>query len=124
MPALTTSAVSYYPSTGVSATVSRPASFFSAGKNQRHIITKSLALVLTGQGGATNTINAATLGLGTLLSCSNLIDATNSKLYQAAVDPVNNVILLSAVAADTYADVTTTLAYITVTGIVGPPVAG
>lgn len=123
MAALASSAVSYYPTGGPSATNARPAWWYPAGKGSREIITKSLALVLTGQGGATNTIGAAALGFTTLLECSNLIDSTNSKLYRATVDPVNNVILLAAIAADTYADITTTLAYITVTGTAGAPVA-
>lgn len=123
MAALVSSAVSYYPATGPSATVSRPAWWYPAGKGSREIVSKSLLLVLTGQGGATNTIGAAALGFTTLLDCSNLIDSTNSKLYLASVDPVNNVILLAATAADTYADITTTAAYITVTGTAGAPTA-
>lgn len=118
MPALTKSAVSLYPTPGPSATVARPSQWFPAGKQNREVINSTLLLVLTGQGGSTNTIGAAALGFTTLLSCSNLIDATNGKLYLASVDPVNNIINLSAIAADTFADITTTAAYITVTGTV------
>lgn len=109
MAALAATAVSYYPT-------QLGSSELLGGLGQRGVVTKRLKLVLTGQGGASNTIGATALGFKTLIGCSNLYDATNGKLYQAAVDPVNNVVLLSAIAADTVADVTTTAAYINVTG--------
>jgi hypothetical protein len=80
------------------------------------VVTRTLKLVLTGQGGSTNTIGASALGFSKLHECSSLNDKTNGKLMLAAVDPVANIINLSLVAADTYADVTTTAGYITVTG--------
>lgn len=123
MAALTKSAVSLYPSPGPSATIARPSQWFPGGKDTREIFASTLKLVLTGQGGSTNTIGATALGFNTLLDCSNLIDATNGKLFLAAVDPVNNIINLSAVAADTFADITTTAAYITVVGTVLPAAA-
>jgi hypothetical protein len=110
MAALASTAVSLYPtSIGTS-------EFQSFGPGGVRMLVRRLKLVLTGQGGATNTIGATALGFKTLVRCSNLLDVTNSKSYQAVVDPVNNVILLSAIAADTFADITTTVAYITVEG--------
>lgn len=110
MAALASNAVSLYPTTPGSS------EFYSGGPGGRALVTRRLKLVLTGQGGASNTIGAAALGFVKLVEATNLYDATNGKIYQSAVDPVNNVILLSAIAADTVADVTTTAAYINVTG--------
>lgn len=107
MAALAASAVSYYPTQlGSSELIG----------GTRGTVLKRLKLVLTGQGGATNTIGAAALGFKTLIRCDNLYDATNGKVYRAVVDPVNNVVLLAAVAGDTVLDVTTTAAYINVLG--------
>lgn len=110
MAALGATAVSYYP------TQLGSAEFIGGLGGVRGTVTKRLKLVLTGQGGASNTIGAAALGFKTLIGCSNLYDATNGKVYRAVVDPVNNVILLAAVAGDVVADITTTAAYINVTG--------
>lgn len=121
MAALTSSAVSLYPSTTLVAGQARESWWYPT--TSHHFVEKNLKLVLTGQGGTSNTIGAAALGFGSIIKCSNLWDATNGKSYQAVVDPVNNVILLSAVAADTPADVTTTAAYITVMGSVAAPSA-
>lgn len=89
------------------------------------MLKRSLKLVLTGQGGQTNTIGATALGLGTLLDTSTLWDATNSKGYPAVIDPVNNLlILLSGADPTAPVDVTSTATYITVTGtVLLPPVA-
>lgn len=82
------------------------------------LVTRRLKLVLTGQGGATNTIGASALGFSLLVDCSTLFDATNSKGYPAAVDPANNVIILfDGAAAPAPVDVTSTVTYITVTGV-------
>jgi uncharacterized protein (DUF697 family) len=84
---------------------------------QRFGITlKRLKLVLTGQGGATNTIPASALGFTTLLWCSNLYDKTNGAVYRAAVDPTTNTIVLAAIAGNAVADVTTTEAHIVIAG--------
>lgn len=107
MAALAASAVSYYPTQLGSSEILGGA---------RGTVLKRLKLALTGQGGATNTIGATALGFKSLIRCDNLYDATNGKIYKAVVDPVNNVVLLSAVAADTVLDVTTTAAYINVLG--------
>lgn len=111
MAALAAAAVSLYPANNIAS-----AEWQSGGPNNQRYLNRRLKLVLTAQGGAANTIDASTLGLATLVACSNLYDATNGKIYLAVVDPVNNVILLAATAADTVADITTTVAYITVTG--------
>lgn len=111
MAALDSSAVSLYPTSGIAT-----AEWEEGGQVDKHHLVRRLKLVLTGQGGTSNTIGASALGFSSLLSCSNLWDATNSKVYLAVVDPVNNVILLAATAADTAADVTSTATYITVKG--------
>lgn len=110
MAALASTAVTAYPTN-----LSRDN--YPQGKGTRGVVSRSLKLVLTGQGGATNTIGASALGFTTILYASSLWDATNSKIYPAVVDPVNNVILLSS-GADPQApvDVTSTATYITVTG--------
>lgn len=114
MSALASSAVSLYPADG-------SAEFYPRGKDDRSVITRRLKLVLTGQGGQTNTIGAAALGFSKLLECSNLFDETNAKGYPAVIDPVNNVIvLLDGSSAPAPVDVTTTVAYITVTGAFVP----
>lgn len=111
MSALAASAVTPYPlSSGVGTL-----DFFSC--NKRTVASRQLLLVLTGQGGATNTIGADALGFSKLISATPLWDATNSKGYPAVVDPVNNVlILLDGSAAPAPVDVTTTAAYIRVEG--------
>jgi hypothetical protein len=47
-------------------------------------------------GGATNRITAASLGLKKLVGCTSLFDAAGSKIYPAAVDPVNNILVLGS----------------------------
>lgn len=107
MAALASTAVSNYPTSDIGRYLGRDQS----------VVQRRLLLVLTGQGGATNTIGATTLGFSKLHSCSVLWDATNAKGYPAVVDPVNNVIiLLDGSAAPAPVDVTTTAAYITVIG--------
>lgn len=114
MAALASTAVTAYPT-------SRSHDFYPAGRGNRNVVGRSLKLVLTGQGGATNSIGAAALGFKTLLSCSSLWDATNSKIYPAVIDPVNNILILAdGSAAPAPVDVTSTATYITVTGTPKP----
>lgn len=116
MASLASTAVAGYPSAVVSASVSRR-QWWYPDSNQKSLVTKSFALTLTGQGGATNTIPASALGFSVIYDCSNLWDATNSKGYPAVIDPVNNIIiLLDGSAAPAPVDVTSSAAYITVTG--------
>lgn len=105
MAALASTAVTVYPS-GNNRYIGRDQSVVQLG----------LKLVLTGQGGQTNTIGAAALGFSRLISCSNLFDDSNNLVYGAVVDPVANVILLDAGNAGTPTDVTAAAAYITVSG--------
>lgn len=85
--------------------------------NRASLVVSRLTLVLTGQGGLTNTITAHALGFGTLVGCCDLFDATNSKGYPATIDPVNNIlVLLDGSAAPAPVDVTSSAAYITVWG--------
>ena len=113
MAALASSAVSLYP------TGSGAAEWFPCGKDNRSIVSRRLKLVLTGQGGNTNTIGATALGFVKLLSCSSLFDDTNDKAYIAAINPVaNTIVLVDQASANDLADITTTAAYITVTGTV------
>jgi hypothetical protein len=113
MAVLASTAVTPYPTDG-------SASYY-IGKGST-IVVKRLKLVLTGEGGQTNTIGAAALGFSKLISCSNLFDDTNNKFYLATVDPVANVILLGDGATPSApVDVTAAATYITVTG--NPPIA-
>lgn len=121
MAALTASAVTPFPATSTSGGPNSFAVRFPAGEGSRGVIEKQLLLVLTGQGGQTNTISASVLGFDKLISASVLWDATNSKGYPAVVDPVNNIlILLSGADPQAPVDVTTTAAYIRVTGTYKP----
>lgn len=111
MAALAASAVSDYPTDG--------SAQYYPDKGQRGIFTRRVKLVLTGQGGQTNTVGAAALGFSSVYFCSNLFDDTNNVGYPAVVDPVLNIILfLDGAAAPAPVDVTTTAAYITVTGTI------
>ena len=110
MAALAASAVSLYP-TDIMAAERFP------DKGQRGVITRSLKLVLTGEGGLTNTIGSSALGFTKVLACSNLWDKTNGKGYPAVIDPVLDiVVLLDGAAAPAPVDVTSSETYITVTG--------
>jgi len=107
MAALDASAVADYPS-------DRSRTYYP-DKGNRDIVSRSLVLTLTGQGGQSNIIGAAALGFSKLISCSSLFDDTNNLVYGAVVDPVTNTINLDAGNAGTPTDVTAT-AYITVVG--------
>jgi hypothetical protein len=116
MAALDPSAVALYPGITPSATVSRP-SEWPVGQKGSDIITRSLVITSLAQGDATDTIGASALGFTTLLSCGTLWDATNSKGYPTVINPITNIILLlDGQPAPTPVKVTTTTAYITVTG--------
>ncbi len=82
---------------------------------------KRLTLTLTGQGGATNTIDATTLGFTKLLSCSNATADDNGFLYPAMVSYDGSKIYLTDMsnATDATRDVPvdiTDVVRITVTG--------
>lgn len=111
MAALDASAVTPYPLSFGNGTLD----YFDGHGNA--VANRQLNLVLTGQGGQTNTIGADALGFQKLFWASTLWDATNSKGYPAVIDPVNNIlILLDGSAAPSPVDVTTTAAYIRVVG--------
>lgn len=67
-------------------------------------------------GGATNRILASALGFTKLVACSSFFDSTNNKIIPAAVDPVNNIILLGAGASLAVGDVSAVTGYISVQG--------
>lgn len=123
MSVLAVSQVSLYPGATPSATVTRVAEWFSGGKGERDIITRSLKFTAVSVGGATNTIGAAACGFKTFLACSSFFDSTNSKIIPAAIDPVNNVILLGAGSSLAVGDLSTVTGYITITGSVKAPPA-
>jgi len=101
-----------------------PNEWFTRGLDNRGVITRRLKLTLTAQGDQTDTIGAAALGFDKILECSNLFDDTNNKGYPAVVDPVTNtIILLDGAAAPAPVAVTSSAAYITVTGTVKQPSA-
>lgn len=119
MPALAASAVAL-----IDNLLYGPNEWFTRGTDNRGVITRKLKLTLTGQGGQTNTIGAAALGLDRILDCSNCFDDTNNVGYPVVVDHVTNTInLLDGAAAPAPVDVTSTAAYITVTGTVKQPSA-
>ena len=68
-------------------------------------------------GGSTNKITAAALGFKKLVGCGNFhrTDGTPA-IIPAAVDPVNNIILLGAGASNAVGDVTGATGHIVVTG--------
>ena len=82
---------------------------------------KRLTLVLTGQGGATNTIGATALGFTSLISCSNATADDDGFLYPAMVSYDGTKIFLNDTSNATDAtrdvptDITDTIR-ITVTG--------
>lgn len=81
MAALASSAVTvvrswYEPATGV------------------RLTTKHLTLVLTGQGGATNTIDASTLGFTKMLTTSNAIADDDGFIYPASISYDGSKLLL------------------------------
>jgi len=82
---------------------------------------KRLTLVLTGQGGSSNTIDASTLGFTSMLSCSNATADDNGFLYPAMVSYDGSKIHLTDMSnatdatRDVPADITDTVR-ITVTG--------
>lgn len=136
MAALASSAVAFYPATLVSASVPRAASYYSSGKEQRNIVTRSYKITSLAQGDLTDTIGAAAFGLSVILGAGALWDDTNSKGYPTVVVPTlpatsssagdagsGVIVLLDGSAAPAPVKVTTTTAYITVTGIVGAPTA-
>lgn len=82
------------------------------------LVWRRLKLVLTGQGGQTNTITAHALGFSLLVMCGTLFDDTNNKGYPAAVDPVTNtIVLFDGAAAPAPVDVTSSASYIAVLGV-------
>ena len=83
----------------------------------RKVFTRRVKLTNVSVGGATNRILASALGFKTIVRCGSFYDSTNSKIIPAAVDPVNNIILLG-VTAGTYAigDLSSVTGYITVAG--------
>lgn len=112
MAVLAASAVSEYPTLA-----SGGGEFYPFGKDQRGVVMRRLKLVLTGQGGLTNTIGAAALGFSQIIYASNLWDSTNGKGYPSVCEPdLNIIVLVDGSAAPAPVDVTSTLTYITVVG--------
>ena len=83
---------------------------------RRGLFMRRIKLTSITQGGATNRLTAASLGFTKLVYCGNLHDTTAGKIVPAVVDPVNNIVLLGAGAANAIGDVTTTTGYISVAG--------
>jgi hypothetical protein len=71
-------------------------------------------LNINGQGGRVNTIKAAVLGFYKLLACSNGCDGLTGVVYEAAVDPVKNILI---VGNPEIGDVVSLNFYVTVEGI-------
>ena len=108
MADLATTAVSLQP------TSLREAEFYTAKKQA---FTRRIKLTSITQGGSTNKLTAAALGFKNLIACGNFhrTDGTPA-IVPAAVDPVNNIILLGAGASNAVGDVTAATGFIVVTG--------
>jgi hypothetical protein len=91
----------------------RSAEFYPEG---RLIVTRRLKLTSVSVGGATNRIIASALGFTKLVGCGSFFDSTNNKIIPAAVDPVNNIILLGAGSSLAVGDLSSVTGYITVWG--------
>jgi len=83
---------------------------------RRGLFARRIKLTSVTQGGATNRLTASALGFTKLVNCGCFHDTTGGKVVPAVVDPVNNIILLGAGAANAIGDVTATTGYITVVG--------
>ncbi len=68
------------------------------------LTTKQLTLVLTGQGGGTNTIDASTIGFTKILSCSNAIKSDDAVIVAAVPSYDGSKILLANLAQGTDAN--------------------
>lgn len=108
MADLEASAVSVYPTDG-------SGEFFPYGKDNRDVIGRRLKLVLTGQGSTTNKITASALGFTKLLTVTSLYAPTEVLVLPAAVDPINNIIVLGDL-DNSVGDVISVGAYLVVTG--------
>jgi hypothetical protein len=86
----------------------------SPGKGNRGVYTRRFLLNINGQGGRVNTIKAAVLGFYKLLACSNGCDGLTGVVYEAAVDPVKNILI---VGTPEIGDVVSLNFYVTVEGI-------
>ena len=113
MASLSKTAVSPYPTGDIASS-----EWASPGKGNRGVYTRTVKVVLSGQGTATNSIPAAAFGFSKLLSCGPLYDKANAKAVTAVVDPTANTILLCGGAAGIPADVTSADSYITVEGVI------
>jgi len=65
------------------------------------LVTKQLTLVLTGQGGTTNTIDASTIGFQKIFDCSNAVKSDNSVIVPAVPSYDGSKILLANLAQAT-----------------------
>ncbi len=108
MADLAASAVSLTPATDLGA-----AEFYQEG---RAYFTRRIKLTSVSVGGATNKITASALGFKKLISCGSFFDSTNAKIIPAAVDPINNIILLGAGSSLAVGDLSSVTGYITVWG--------
>jgi len=62
----------------------------------RTLMVRRIKLTNAVVGGATNRILAAACGFKVLVHCGNFFNSTDSTIVPAVVDPINNIILLSA----------------------------
>lgn len=84
--------------------------------NKKGLIIRRLKLTSVSVGGATNKITAAACGLKKFVGCGNFFDSTNNVIIPAAVDSVNNIILLGAGASNAVADLSSDTGTITIWG--------
>lgn len=82
----------------------------------RRVFYRRVKLTSVSVGGSTNRMIASALGFTKLLGCGAFYDSTNGKIIPAAVDPVNNIVLLGAGASLAVGDLSSVTGYITVWG--------
>jgi hypothetical protein len=71
------------------------ASYRNGGMTGKRTLVRRLQLALTGQGGTTNKIDAATLGFNSIEGCTNLVDTNNNRIYPAVPSIDGSILLLS-----------------------------
>jgi len=83
---------------------------------RRGLFMRRIKLTSVSVGGATNKITASALGFTKLVYCGAFFDSTNNKIIPAAVNPVNNIILLGAGSSLAVGDLSSVTGYISVAG--------
>ena len=85
--------------------------------SKKGVFTRRIKLTSITQGGSTNRLTAAALGFKKLVSCGCYHQTSGTPtIIPAAVDPVNNIILLGAGASNAVGDAAASTGFIVVAG--------